>query len=47
MLLYFEVPEDIEVREFKSIILNKCRKPFFFDYNINDLKVHELIKKSF
>ena len=41
-----EVPLDVKVREFKSMILNARNQPFFFDFNINDLTIKELLDKS-
>ena len=40
------MPLDIKVSELKSIILNKYKIPFFFDFKINELKVKDLINKS-
>ena len=45
--LIFDAPSDISVEKFKSIILNKTKKPFFFDFKIDhDKKIEELLKKS-
>ena len=43
----FDVPSDISVEKFKSIVLNKTIKPFYFDFKIDhDKKIEELLKKS-
>jgi hypothetical protein len=34
------------VRELKSILLKILDQPFFFDFNINDSTIQELINKS-
>jgi hypothetical protein len=41
-----EIPLDIKVRELKSILLKILDQPFFFDVNINDSPVQDLIDKS-
>ena len=41
-----EAPLDLTVRELKSFLLNSFDKPFFFDFNMNDSTIQDLINKS-